>query len=84
MCFNHVFNRHVSVVCFTCVFQEVEQLFQSYLRRFSELAGAMINCGSILNWLEVRLKRGSVCNHGNSGKKEEGIFSLFFFTPIQP
>ena len=68
------------------MFQEVEQLFQSYLRRFSELAGAMINCGSILNWLEVRPKRGSVCNHGNCGKEEEGTFKKKkkFFTPSQP
>ncbi|XP_076457781.1 uncharacterized protein LOC143291666 isoform X2 [Babylonia areolata] len=33
--------------------QEVEQLLHGYLKRFSELAGTMINCGSILNWLEM-------------------------------
>lgn len=35
------------------VFQELESILQGYLKRFSEIAGSMINCGSILNWLEV-------------------------------
>ena len=52
-CSRCAFELRVSPVAFTCTLQEVEQLFQSYLRRFSELAGTMINCGSILNWLEV-------------------------------
>lgn len=35
------------------MFQELESILQGYLKRFSEIAGSMINCGSILNWLEV-------------------------------
>ncbi|KAK7499835.1 hypothetical protein BaRGS_00008926, partial [Batillaria attramentaria] len=33
--------------------KELEYLLHTYLKRFSELAGSMINCGSILNWLEM-------------------------------
>ena len=34
--------------------QNMVQQMQFYLSRFSELAGNNINCGPILNWLEVK------------------------------
>ncbi|XP_078325765.1 uncharacterized protein LOC111123483 isoform X4 [Crassostrea virginica] len=33
--------------------KEMELFLQSYLTRFSDIAGNMINCGSILNWFEI-------------------------------
>ncbi|XP_014771246.1 uncharacterized protein LOC106869848 isoform X3 [Octopus bimaculoides] len=32
---------------------EMQELLQKYLKRFSSIAGSMIYCGSILNWLEM-------------------------------
>lgn len=32
---------------------ELQELLQKYLERFSSIAGSMIYCGSILNWLEM-------------------------------
>ncbi|KAK3583082.1 hypothetical protein CHS0354_004028 [Potamilus streckersoni] len=32
---------------------EVEDLLSDYLQRFSSLAGSMLNCGSVLNWIEI-------------------------------
>ncbi|KAL3884653.1 hypothetical protein ACJMK2_024775 [Sinanodonta woodiana] len=32
---------------------EVEDILSDYLQRFSSLAGSMLNCGSVLNWLEI-------------------------------
>lgn len=31
----------------------MELFLQAYLKRFSDIAGSMINCGSVLNWFEV-------------------------------
>ena len=46
-------------VCGLCVLQEaVEALVAEYLRRFSEIAGPLINCAPILNWFELD-NRGS-------------------------
>ncbi|XP_052803848.1 uncharacterized protein LOC128233978 isoform X2 [Mya arenaria] len=33
--------------------QELTELVRDYLNRFSSLAGSMLNCGSVLNWLEI-------------------------------
>ncbi|XP_041373060.1 serine-rich adhesin for platelets-like isoform X3 [Gigantopelta aegis] len=33
--------------------QELEMLLGRYLSRFSEIADSMLNCGSVLNWLEI-------------------------------
>ncbi|XP_035827001.1 serine-rich adhesin for platelets [Aplysia californica] len=33
--------------------QEVQSILQSYLGHFSELAGGMVNCGSVLSWMEM-------------------------------
>ncbi|XP_056011649.1 uncharacterized protein LOC125678137 isoform X3 [Ostrea edulis] len=33
--------------------KEMELFLQSYLKRFSDIAGSMINCGSVLNWFEI-------------------------------
>ena len=39
---------------FSCIFQDsVRQLLSSYLHRFSTLAGPVITCGPVLNWLEL-------------------------------
>ena len=39
---------------FYCIFQDsVRQLLSSYLHRFSTLAGPVITCGPVLNWLEL-------------------------------
>ncbi|XP_061189339.1 uncharacterized protein LOC133197362 isoform X2 [Saccostrea echinata] len=35
------------------VSKEMELFLQSYLKRFSDIAGSMINCGSVLNWFEI-------------------------------
>jgi len=35
------------------MFQELTHVLRDYLNRFSSLAGSMLNCGSVLNWLEV-------------------------------
>ncbi|XP_067676921.1 uncharacterized protein [Haliotis asinina] len=33
--------------------KELERVLRRYLKHFSEIAGSMINCGSVLNWLEI-------------------------------
>ncbi|CAL1531763.1 unnamed protein product, partial [Lymnaea stagnalis] len=33
--------------------REVQTLLQAYLSHFSELAGGMVNCGSVLSWMEM-------------------------------
>ena len=36
--------------------QAVKAMLSHYLVRFSQIAGDMINCGPVLNWIEVREK----------------------------
>ncbi|KAL4229188.1 Rho GTPase-activating protein 32 [Mactra antiquata] len=33
--------------------QEIYDIIKDYLSRFTSLAGSMLNCGSVLNWLEI-------------------------------
>ena len=37
----------------TLVLQALRKLLSLYLHRFSSIAGNMMNCGSILSWLEM-------------------------------
>ena len=45
---------------FLPLLQELRKSMSLYLRRFSAIAGNMINCGPILSWLEVGLNQLSL------------------------
>jgi len=51
-----MYKLNVQVFCLYDVvfnFQDTEDILRRYLHRFTDIAGSMINCGSVLNWFEV-------------------------------
>ncbi|XP_053409299.1 serine/arginine repetitive matrix protein 2-like isoform X3 [Mercenaria mercenaria] len=47
--------------------QEVYGILGDYLTRFSSLAGSMLNCGSVLNWLEIDNRGNRILAVDDSG-----------------
>ncbi|XP_060604379.1 serine/arginine repetitive matrix protein 2-like [Ruditapes philippinarum] len=47
--------------------QEIYGILGDYLKRFSSLAGSMLNCGSVLNWLEIDNRGNRILAVDDSG-----------------
>ncbi len=65
------------------VLQAMRKLLALYLSRFSSISGNMINCGTILNWLEVRLTVAPPLSLLGPGGNSHLVQAFFVFRALQ-
>ena len=53
LCYKHYYYYTLTFIIIFVLQDSVRQLLSTYLHRFSSLAGPVITCGPVLNWLEL-------------------------------